>query len=518
VNGYIAQTLLGVQKEGVPRLYLSSLTWNVRAPKGGFEIIKIESQNGPTRWRLSFDADAIFLTDSAHRHFGIVEAHKQYIANPGHFPRFNPKLEFSVELYNLDKQKEKELFSELNAKQKKISAAKQKEMDASSPMGALKDAIQDYDRQARRLFEKNIEVSSNTNDKHTLITMSVFVASIDEMFATDDIKNARDDEDLRNEMAEYYCEFFYELSKTLVVRADLGDGEKEKDYHPYRNLYTEYIKLAEDQFDPNFPQESDKRLEDARKRATEQNQRLRTQDVANHNAFIKAFSRLGETIRPLNDWRGVIQRLQTTLNIPMGGKFFQKENQELFAKDSASDMPIASLNEDGTLNIQVQTKNINKIYEYLMTKLDLVRHPQVFVYDDANQPRPLTATESMTWKASNENESFRGVMIDFFLPRQFKELPEDMIRLEIDDDDNWKNVRAKGKANAYRPTALEISPSYVDPSYEDIVQWRAVFEVKLPPGSTMQGTHADLKLKVKVPQFSDMRKATSIERQVRVLS
>ncbi len=255
----IANTLLTPRKETVPRLYLGSLTWNVRpkSKKGAsveFDVTKIEQAGKPPTWRLAFDTDNIFLTDSAHRHLAIVEAYKQYAKDPDKYPSFSPKLEFSVEIYTLDKQREKELFSELNSKQKKISAAKQKEMDVSSPIGALKDAIQDFDRQNLRFFDKNIEVSSNQNDKHTLVTMSVFVASIGEMFTSQQIKDSREDTDLQVGLSEYYCEFFYELSRTLVVKADIGEGLK--DYHPYRNLYTEFISAAEDNFDSNAPQTS----------------------------------------------------------------------------------------------------------------------------------------------------------------------------------------------------------------------------------------------------------------------
>jgi hypothetical protein len=175
----IANTLLAPNNEMVPRLYLGCLTWNVRPQvkkiKDLFEIEKTEIEGKQPKWRLAFDTDAIYLTDSAHRHLGIVESYRQYQLNQGKYPTYSPKYEFLVEIYTLDKQREKELFSELNSKQKKISAAKQKEMDVSSPIGALKDAIQDYDRINRNFFADNIEVSSNQNDKHTLLTMSVFV-------------------------------------------------------------------------------------------------------------------------------------------------------------------------------------------------------------------------------------------------------------------------------------------------------------------------------------------------------
>jgi hypothetical protein len=507
----IANTLLEPRKETIPRLYLGSLTWNVRpgtlsGGTEGFAITKIEQFGRPPQYRLSFDADKIYLTDSAHRHLAIVEAYKQYSLAPEKYPSFSTKLEFSVELYTLDKQKEKELFSELNSKQKKISSAKQKEMDVSSPIGTLKDAIQDFDRQKKRFFDKNIEVSSNQNDKHTLITMSVFVASIGEMFSNQQIKDSRDDDDLKAELSEFYCEFFYELSRTLVVKADLGSGEK--DYHPYRNLYEEYISTAENSFDANAPQMSEEKLQVARDLATQENQRLRRIDVANHNSFVKAFSRLGRFIRLMDNWRDVIVRLQNQHVIPSGGHFFQKNNAEWFEINQKFGIPIASLNEDGTINIQVQTKTINAIYDYLIRKLNLVRNPEMSVRDSNDD---FVSAYGVTLV---ESDSFCVVKGQFFLPASIRDIPDGMVRLDVIFGDDFSIATRKGKNGGLAPAHCEEDVGYVDPEYSDIHRWSAVFEIPLPSRSSLAASSAKGSLRFVFPRFDDLSGTESIEVEI----
>ena len=514
----IANTLLTPSKATIPRLYLGTLIWNVRPlpsvdMNSFFQIQKIEVEGRQPTWRLAFDTDAIYLTDSAHRHLGIVEAYKQFSSKPAEFSTFSPKFEFSVELYTLEKNREKELFSELNSKQKKISTAKQKEMDVSSPIGSLKDSIQDYDRTSQRLFYKNIEVSSNRNDKHTLVTMSVFVASIDAMFSNAEIKEARDDDDTRSDMSAYYCEFFYELANTIVVRADVGEGEK--DYRPFRNLYTELIKPVEDTFDSTRPTDSETKLELARERAALQNRRLRQHDVANHNSFVKAFSTLGRYIRRMDHWRDVIARLQTGLNIPIGGKFFQKANSEFF-ESTTYGVPIASLNEDGTINVQVQTKTINAIYDYLLRKLKLMRNPLVLLPTEDGELTECAETHPHRHVIPAEAVSFSSVSLYFYLPRSVCDYEDGSVRLDIDGASEWPQATKKNKANGLPPVAVVIDEDYVDSEYQDIVRWKAAFEIPWPEGSSITSPSATVKLKFIFPRFEDVSDVDSTERTVEV--
>ncbi len=514
----IASTLLNPTAEQVPRLYLGSLIWNVRPVTGRdindhFSIQRIEEGGKPTRWRLTFDTDAIYLTDSAHRHLGIVEAVRQYLSAPHKFPGFDPKTEFSVELYTLSKSKEKELFSELNAKQKKISAAKQKQMDVSSPIGALKDSIIDYDRAGERFFENNVEVSSNQNDKHTLLTMSVFQSSIGEMFSLKEIKESREDDELRLEMATFYCEFFYELARTIVVRADLGDGEKE--HHPFRNLYRSYIQPVVDVADPTKPQLFEEQLQIAIERATKENRQLRRIDIVNHNAFVKALSRLGGYIRRMENWRDVITRLQTRLNIARSGKLFQRDNPDLFAVNPQLGVSIATSNEDGSINVQVQTKTINAIYDYLMSQLNLRRHFAAF-HSTATEDPVLLSESSLTHHIPTDSPSYSAFDVWFYLPKAITEWGENSVRLDIDGKTAWAAVTRKGKNKGLVSSACEPDLSYVDDAFEDIGRWRATFEIQWPPGNSFAGDAVEVSLKFSFPRFEDPFEMASESRTIKV--
>jgi hypothetical protein len=500
----ITNTLLDPRKETIPRLYLSSLTWNVR-PKfkkdrnEDFRISKIEKEGKPPQYRLNFETESIYLTDSAHRHLGIVEAYLQYRLNPDKYPSFSPKMEFSVELYTLPEQQERELFAELNSKQKKISAAKQKEMDVSSPIGALKDAIQDYDRQNRKLFDKNIEVTSNQNDKHTLLTMSVFHNSIGEMFSNQQIKDSRDDSDLQQMLSEYYCEFFYELSNTLVVQIESQDGSTDQ-YHPYRNLYIEYIKPVEDNYDPHAPASSEEKLQTAREKATSDNQSLRKIDAANHNSFVKAFARLGGKIRLMDNWRDVIVKLQTQLNFRKDLAMFQKSNKDLFETQPKYGIPIASLNEDGTINIQVQSKTINAIYDYLIEQLDLQRNPELLVKHQSEDHIPMS--NGMRLEIP-ELECYSAIIAYFYLPSSITQLDEGSVRLDIDCGRDFPAATKKNKTGGLAPSFCSIDEGYTDRAYPDINRWEAKFELHWPSNNKMTSSSSTSTLRLIYPAFND---------------
>lgn len=477
----IAYCLLGDKQASTPRAYLSTLIWNVRSD-GAFTKQKIEVEGKPPKWELQINTDEIYLTDSAHRHFGIVEAFRQYKESPEKYPRFHPSIEFLVEIYNLDRNGEKELFTELNSLQKKISAAKKRELDVGSPIGALKDAILEYDRENENLFDNNIEVASNTNDKHTLMTMSVFVGAIGEMFSNDEIEEARQDDDVKDELAAFYCDFSYELARTIIVRCDI-DGTGDADIHPFANLYRTYIKTVEDSYDKNS-QLYEIKLEEARNRATKFNKALRGHDIANNNAMVKALYRVGGLIRRMPNWASVIRRLQTTLVVPFEGKFFQKENRDWFSKISDSDVPIASLNVDGTINLQVQTKNINKIFHYLCGKLGLESQASVHViYGSETKTLQSNAGLSDRWDLARSAETFRGIEFRFTGVHNARFSEEDL-SLSITPSIEWKDGTKKG-AKGIAPLRVYKDESFQHELYEDLTRWVAKFELRLPSATKL---------------------------------
>lgn len=513
----IATTLLDPSNQLVPHLYLGTLLWNIRPKRNqnfekDFEIQKVEVVGKPPVYRLAFDTDAIYLTDSAHRHLGIVEAYRRYAESPSTYRSFNPRMEFAVELYTLEKDLEKEMFAELNSKQKKISPSKKKQMDVSSPIGRLKDEIIKHDGLAEQLFYENIEKTSSQNDKHTLLTMSVFFHTISEMFTGAEIKEARNDDDLRRQLAQYYCEFFYELSMILVVRINTDSGPT--DVHPYRNLHLELIKPALERYDHERPQLSDEQLQKAIEEATRQNLLLRRIDVANSNSFVRAFARLGGYIRRMDGWRNVLTRLQMQVNLPMQGQLFQEANVELFQTDPTLGTYIASKNEDGTINVQVQTKTINACFEYLMRKVDVRRNPMV-VYGNATteNPSPLLEDSPRAQYVPTEESTYCYLTLQFHLPSSVTEWDDSSPVLEVDGGDGWPTVTKKAKARIHH-CACEQDLSYVDEHYSDICLWRATFEVNWPPAASMKRRECSVRLRFFFPSFDNPKQTTTTIRSL----
>jgi hypothetical protein len=502
----IAATLLGSSASTVPRVYLGTLIWNVRE-QDPFVLVKKEVEGRPPEWELTINTEAIYLTDSAHRHLGIVEAYKAFMADKAKYPKFRPNFEFAVELYNLDHAEEKELFAELNAKQKKITAAKQKEMDVSSPIGALKDAIVAYDKQSEKLLDNNIEVSSNKNDKHTLMTMSVFVSSIGEVFTMEQIRKAREDEEVRDEYAAYYCEFLYKLSKTLVVRYT-AETEREVDAQPFTNLWLEFIRPEEDSYDEAAPASYEEKLDKARLAATRRNQSLRKVDIANHNGTIKALFRLAGVIRAMPHWEQVIDRLQTDLNLPADGKFFQRTNPALFSKENENDVPIASLNEDGSINLQVQTKNISKLHRYLRRELGLELHPIVQLRRGQGEWSSLRSGGDATghWNLLRDGRNLRVVQVLFYGVKG--DVPSDeVVSLSVVPSFDWKDGTFKGQRKIV-PAPIRLDESYEHPNYQDIVRYSAIFELNLPVSPAVSS--GTIKLEFKYPDLDGSELKTDI--------
>jgi len=476
----IAKTLLGDSSAAMGHAYLGTLVWNVRRPESTLEVIELQRPAGPggqlrpPEYRLRIDTDAIFLTDSAHRHFGIVEAFRIWKTKPQDYPKFSPKLEFAVEVHNLDKQGEHELFYELNGKQKKASPAKLKELDVSSPIGALRNAVLSYDESERAFLVNNIEVTSVQN-RHTLMTMSVFVSTIAEMFSSAEIKAAREEEDAREEYAAYYSAFLYKLADTIVVRCDVDGSGTEVDVKPFWNLHSKFIQSAVDMIQPAAPEESQKRIVEASEKAKAYHDRVRDIDIANNNAMLRALFRLGGKIRHMEDWPSVIDRLQTDLVVSADGKFFQKENRDWF--DAKDDVPIASMNKDSrSINVQVQGKNISKIYDYLLNKLELSIAPVVFTSSEGG-PLEVRSEQGFVWLLHSSTDNIKAFQLRFVAPRSPLGY-EDQVGLTVECDD-WKAANFKGAAKL-DPTLIEEDLSYQHPSYSGLARYTAFFELKLP--------------------------------------
>jgi hypothetical protein len=482
----IKEALLGTSKEA-SRLYLGTLVWNVR-PGSGTELKTLveadpDQPYKPALLKLRITTDAVWLTDSAHRHFGIVEAVAAWQKNPDHFPSFSDNAEFSIDLYNLDAVQENALFRELNAKQKKISASKAQQTDTGSAIGLLKSTILARDQSAFKLFDQNIEVNANENTRHTLMTMSVFTASVKNMFGKPDIDEARTNETLREELAEYYCEFFYALRETIRVNIEYRGESLE--VAPFQNLYEDIIAPAIDKMaDESDEERINLALKVARDKASEFNQLIQREEKIHSNAVVKALSRIAGRIRYMKDWKRVVDVLQTDLIAAHGGRYFQKSNVELQQSlDGAPPIAIKKTNDD-SINIQVQDQVIKEIERHLTKKLSLVFDCNVRLRSQGTLVDATNEKIGFTPTLNRNSETYFDVEIDFSVGAQF-DISDEMLRLRLQSiiptGVQWKNVDKVGKQRL-APSKLDTIEGYDHPIYPGgFTRYSAKFEINLPP-------------------------------------
>jgi hypothetical protein len=514
----IASTLLGTSTNSLPHAFLGTLIWNVRPEGSTLKIVREEelSEKAIPEYRLRINTKNIWLTDSAHRHLGIVEAYRRYEKDPSKYPRFPLKAEFVVEVYSLDRAMEKALFFELNSMQKRISATKRLELDIASSAGFLKDTIRYLDETDRRLFQDNIEVTSNQNKNHTLLTMSVFVSSIQEMFRKPELDEAKLSEHTRNDLAEFYCNFFYKLSDTIVVAINDTERSRSLEIRPFYNLYLDYIQPATEE--PTDAENAvEMKLDKARAEANRLNKLVREQDIANHNTLIRALCRLAGKIRYMPDWPRVIEHLQVGLNVPMGNRFFQKANKELFEAD-AGGIPIATTNENGSLNVQVQSETRSAAYRYLRRKLQLDMSPAIYFCgaDPADDPIDISNRADQIVPISRKDGGKISIDVAFYLAADVG--PEEIsTRLSVDPGEiDWKEMRLTGQKRL-EAERVEMDNAYEHPLYpKDIQRYVASFSITVPPAARKVPADLALKLRLSCPDL-DPNAPAELESQIRLL-
>ena len=103
-----------------------------------------------------------------------------------------------------------------------------------------------------------------------------------------------------------------------------------------------------------------------------------------------------------------------------------------------------------------------------------------------------------------ETESFCTVYGVFYLPSSFSDINESSVRLDVDGDSQFKEITRKGKTQGYTPTKVEIDRNYIDSDYQDIVRWRAIFEIKLPPAEKLKQGSSKIDLALIHQSFSDL--------------
>jgi hypothetical protein len=506
----IRDSLLGISKEN-PKVFLGTLVWNVRPPSKLSQVV-IDRRNGePLEYELEIDTEAIWLTDSAHRHIGICEAVKAKKAKPNEYPRFKLNFEFPLEIYNLDSIGEKMLFKELNSKQKKITAAKAQQVDATSKVGLLKSRIIEIDQSGsgQRLLYQNIEVNSNVNDRHTLMTMSLFSASIKEMFGTKLINESSEDDDLRELLADYYLKFIYKLNEVIVVKCELRG--KVEDVRPFCNLYTAIIQPEEDlTADMDDDAIVEKRLNTARAGANLLNKTIRDQEKIHSNPVIKALASIGGYVRYMGNWDKVIQVLQSKLILQNNGRYFQVSNEKLQVPRS-SGVTIATKNEDGkSLNIQVVSQVVQEIELLLKEELDLIFTPKLeLIKNDISHN--LSSLGGYTIFVKRSSHTYIDLRFEFDVGSTF--IPEkSSIKLRIQAEFSqtgiaWKDAERKG-VDRLIPKTLGELVGYEHPTYgAGVKRYFATFEIDFPEYVHESNLPFRMKLNVEFPSFD----ATMVE-------
>jgi len=362
----IKDTLLGKSKKINTKAFLGSLIWNIRTDGSKIEIHESGKKDSPIKeYEISIECESIMLPDSAHRHLAISEAVKAFIEKPDEYPAFSPKIEFPLEIYNLTENEEGELFLELNDKQKKVNRTRVQAIDRNSPTGFLKSRIIEMDEEDGKLFTNNIELNGNTNEKHTLVTMSCFATSLDEMFGRPEIKKIKDNNELADDMAKYFLDFFYEISKTVKIKVDLNGRVEE--INPYQNLFTEVVMKEE------CPATSEQDVEEfyrpKREKAIQINKEIRSQDIITNNQFFKTLAYIGGLVRDFADPLEVIRQLQKRIAAQQG-RYFQKNNPKI-TESRDGDHRIATVTGDGSLNVQVMDWNLKLCKKLIVEELNL---------------------------------------------------------------------------------------------------------------------------------------------------
>ena len=503
----IRDALLGVSKEAA-RLYVGTLVWNVRpAPNNALKVLvemDPDQPHLPPALKLRITADSVWLTDSAHRHFGIVEAVSAWQKDLTKYPTFSDSFEFSVDLYNLDAVQENALFRELNAKQKKISASKAQHTDTGSALGLLKSTILAKDQADLKLFDQNIEVNANENTRHTLMTMSVFTASVQGMFGKALIDEARTSTTLRDELAQYYCDFFYALRKNIRVIIERRGEQKE--VTPFQNLYESIIAPAIDKMaDETDEDKINTALKTAREKAKLLNQDIQREEKIHSNAVVKALSRIAGRIMYMRDWTRVIDLLQSSLIAANGGKYFQKSNLTL-QQSVGGAVPIATKKaSDDSINIQVQDQTIREIERHLNEKLHLEFVPKVYVTHGGSSIEAPDERIALTPTLSRTGDTYIDFEVQFEVGADYP-LGDEELKLRIQSSlpsgVQWKNVDKIGKQRLV-PASVEEVPGYDHPYYPGgFTRYSAKFEITLPQYNDPSPATIDLNLDVEIVELN----------------
>jgi hypothetical protein len=492
----IAKSLVGHSTEN-PRVFLGTLVWNIREQESGvFDVIKTERSGQPPELELAINSPAIWLTDSAHRHFGICEAVRLH-GELGAASKFDPAYVFPIEIYNVDKRHESMLFKELNSKQKKITAAKQQQVDNTSALGRLKEAIRTYDAENDGFFVDNIEVNANSNERQTLMTMSVFVAAIKEMFGKSLIEQSANDDGLRDQLAEYFAKSFYALRDRIRVTCTISGTETE--VAPFANLHSEIIRPVEDSLaDEDDEERIAQKLNAAREKAYARNKTVMQEDKLNSNPFIKSLAHALGRVRGMNDPFQVLDVIQSKLIAAHDGRYFQKGNPRMTAVQE-SGHSIATIKDDGNLNVQVQSHTISEIKKLLADELELDFAMNLFIIDSNGTRHALGDNgSSYVQLLKKTSETYFTIVAEFDVGDSIT--PENIdckLRIEADMNDGgtWaRNVKHVGERQLLADDCMRVDGYAHAILGNAVARYQAIYKVEFPSFTPARTASFPLKL------------------------
>lgn len=492
----IKEVLLGISEGVRQKAFLGCLIWNVRKNTGSIVKRKISAEDSKfEEFDLAIEtSEGIYLPDSAHRHLGICEAVIEYSKSPEKYPDFNPNLEFAVEIYHLSPNQEKDLFLELNSKQKKVTAAKRLQIDSASPAGFLKEAIISKDKSDRSLFDENIEVTTNTNDKHTLVTMAVFVASIKEMFGSS-IKAIVENESAVDEFAEYFKSFFYELEDKIRIK--IGSNEVK----PFRNLYKEVI--TSENCELTDENDINAFYAPKREKAAVLNKELRDVDIIVNNQMFKTLAYIAGFVREFKNPLSIVDLIQRKLLLPSGGKYFQATNPKLLQPLEVGLPPIATeKTPGGALNVQVTPPVLKACKKLLISELDLKFENVWNVVADGILIDVKDESTKMTVNLSRSTNTSLSVGLSILTG--FKtDLNKDDLKIKIQPFKNtgesldWDGGTFSGK-RMVPCTDLTEAPGYSHPTHGDnIKMYKAQFDFDIQPFTSEHSHQFYLQVSIK---------------------
>ncbi|ALO34578.1 hypothetical protein CMT41_07515 [Colwellia sp. MT41] len=316
------------------------------------------------------------------------------------------------------------------------------------------------------------------------------------------IKECKDDEDLKNELAQYFCDFFYKLKSEIVINCKVRN--KDIEISPFDSLYLKYIYQVENR-DYDSEEDLEDALKNAREVACEFNENLRSQDKVNSNPVIKTLAKIGGLIRKMEDWEEVIENLQSKILSQKDGKFFQVGNDELLEIRESTGEPIATLNTDNkSINIQVMTATLKTIEDFFLQELSLNRESKITLcINDKFKKDWVDGELNYTHSVSRKDKNYLDINVQFDVGYKVDLKPQEL-SLRVEPSIAWKGSKFNGK-KSIKAKKIEKFKGYQDEFYgSGIKRLEAQFEVTLPAYDNNDDDMFDIKFYCSIPMLNGL--------------